>query len=63
MELPSNLSINRVMEVAQEDENVGFCMACGEERGNVEPDARHYHCDSCGEDQVFGAEEIILNFL
>lgn len=38
----------------------GFCIACGEEAYGVEPDARNYECESCGERQVFGAAEIAL---
>ena len=38
----------------------GFCLACGAEADNVEPDARRYTCDACGADRVFGAEEIAL---
>lgn len=30
-------------------DNPGFCIACGEEADNVEPDARNYECDYCGE--------------
>ena len=43
------------------DENYsGFCLACGAERDCVEPDARQYECEECGEAQVFGAGEIAL---
>jgi hypothetical protein len=38
----------------------GFCLACGEMRDMVEPDARRYKCDSCCLNQVYGAEEILL---
>ena len=38
----------------------GFCLACGTEVNGVEPDAREYECDACGELQVFGCEEILL---
>jgi hypothetical protein len=38
----------------------GFCLDCGEMRENCEPDAREYECDSCGEFQVYGAEELLL---
>jgi hypothetical protein len=37
----------------------GFCLICGQERGGCEPDARNYECESCGADQVFGAEELL----
>lgn len=38
----------------------GFCLNCGDEADGVEPDAREYKCESCGERQVAGAEEILL---
>jgi len=41
-------------------DNPGFCLACGEEQGGCEPDARYYECEGCGERQVFGAEEVLL---
>ena len=40
--------------------DIGICIACGEERFQTEPDARNYSCESCGEAQVFGAEEILM---
>jgi hypothetical protein len=38
----------------------GWCLACGEQADEVEPDARRYQCDACGLHQVFGAEECCL---
>lgn len=38
----------------------GFCLACGHEQGGCEPDARNYECEACGEPQVYGAEELML---
>jgi hypothetical protein len=43
-----------------ECDNPGFCIACGEEHYECEPDARNYKCEACGQRQVFGAEEILL---
>jgi predicted RNA-binding Zn-ribbon protein involved in translation (DUF1610 family) len=37
-----------------------LCKACGEEADGVEPDATNYRCESCGEMQVFGAEELLM---
>ena len=59
--MPHGLDIEEVIQSAMDDEMVGYCMACGEmSDDSVEPDARGYHCSSCGEDQVFGAEEIVM---
>lgn len=40
-------------------DNLGFCLACGIETGGVEPDACGYECEACGEDQVFGCDELM----
>jgi hypothetical protein len=42
------------------EEYKGFCLACGAEHDEVEPDAEGYECESCGEMQVYGAEQIIV---
>jgi predicted RNA-binding Zn-ribbon protein involved in translation (DUF1610 family) len=41
-------------------ENPGFCIACGAEADECEPDAREYECESCGENAVYGAEELLM---
>ncbi len=48
------------VEAAIEDGTQGFCIACGEIQDGVEPDARGYECDVCGEPAVFGAEELLI---
>ena len=58
------LDPDAVMEAAHESTfglgNEGFCIACGAEASNVEPDARKYECDVCGEKAVYGAPELVL---
>ena len=44
-------------------DNPGICIACGERQGGCEPDARNYTCEVCGEKQVFGLEEALLEML
>jgi predicted RNA-binding Zn-ribbon protein involved in translation (DUF1610 family) len=51
--------------VVTEDElmeldTTGFCVACGVEVLGVEPDARQYACEDCGEETVYGLEELVL---
>lgn len=41
-------------------ENPGFCKACGERHESCEPDARNYRCESCGKNEVFGAQELLF---
>lgn len=38
----------------------GVCLSCKDIVYNVEPDACNYHCESCGENQVFGVEEALM---
>lgn len=41
-------------------DNPGFCLVCGCEADQCEPDATNYKCEECGERQVFGAEELLM---
>lgn len=41
-------------------DNPGFCLACGFEQDGCEPDAREYVCEACGETEVFGCEELMM---
>ncbi len=42
------------------NEYLGFCLACGNEQGGCEPDARQYECESCGAKKVYGIEELLM---
>lgn len=54
-------SLDEVMAAAEDEtEYRGFCLGCGEDQFGVEPDARKYECDCCGEHQVYGAQEILI---
>lgn len=54
------LNLDRVMEVVKNDEDIGFCITCGEEYIGVEPDRRKMYCVKCRTKTVYGAEEILL---
>ena len=54
------VTIKRIMRAIEADDNLGFCKACGSEQGCCEPDARNSECESCGEFEVFGAEELLV---
>ena len=41
-------------------ENMGWCLACGEQADGVEPDARKYTCEACDKPKVYGLEELLL---
>jgi predicted RNA-binding Zn-ribbon protein involved in translation (DUF1610 family) len=54
------VSIEQVMNAVESGEYMGFCVACGHEQYGVEPDARKYECEDCGERKVYGAEELLM---
>jgi len=56
------INLEEVMEAVQNDEQAGFCTACGEKHDGVEPDAEKYKCEKCGALRVYGAEQILLCF-
>jgi hypothetical protein len=58
--MPIKITIDQVMRAVEADDYQGFCIACGAEAQNVEPDARRLKCESCGEPRVYGAEELLL---
>lgn len=41
-------------------DNPGFCLICGNEAEGVEPDAENYKCESCGAEQVFGSDQLLM---
>ena len=49
-----------VSEEDYHDGTVGICLSCGEQTYGVEPDARNYPCESCGENGVHGLEEALM---
>lgn len=64
MKIHSSLTAERILEACERHmttlDNPGFCTACGTEAEGVEPDARQYRCDECGDHAVYGADELAL---
>lgn len=64
MKLHPSLTPNKIAEAVQRRmttlDTPGFCTACGHEQDSCEPDARKYKCESCGEQKVFGADELLM---
>lgn len=52
-------TMSQLMSLLEQDDNLGFCIECGEEAYGVEPDARGYVCESCDQPGVYGAEELL----
>jgi hypothetical protein len=55
-------SFQMTMEEYQEgcDEYQGYCIYCGEDHYEIEPDAREYVCEECGAEGVYGLEELMI---
>ena len=49
--------------VRMEDEMIGICTACGEERECTETDAEDYPCEACGENRVQGIGNLIYDHI
>ncbi len=64
MKLHKSITTARIIAACEEGTfgmgNPGICIACGDDADGCEPDARNYTCESCGEAQVFGAEELLM---
>ena len=56
----SKIDPDAILAAVEQDDMTGFCIACGEESGPVEPDAEKYECEYCGEREVYGAEQLLL---
>ena len=54
------VTLEQIIDAIESDDNIGFCLACGEEAFGVEPDARGYLCEVCGATKVYGAEELLI---
>ena len=64
MKAHRSITTDRILEACERHmtslDDPGFCLACGNEQGGCEPDARRYRCEACGEFQVYGAEELAM---
>ncbi len=59
-----SITADRILEACERYmhslDNPGFCVECGEEQDGCEPDMRRGHCEHCGANAVYGAEELAL---
>jgi len=66
MKMHKSITVDRVaaaVERAMDLDDPGFCVCCGAEADGVEPDARRYECEACGEKGVYGAEELFMGMV
>jgi len=61
-----SLSLELILDAAERQmtdlDNPGFCVKCGTEYDDCEPDMRNRKCEECGKNQVFGAAELVMMF-
>ena len=64
MKMHPTITATRIVDAVERGhatlDNPGFCVTCGADAEGVEPDARRYKCESCGEPGVYGAEELLM---
>ena len=64
MKAHPSITVARILDAVERHnttlDDPGFCLACGADADGVEPDARNYSCEACGEQRVYGAEELLL---
>lgn len=64
MKMHKSITLDRILAACEQHatdlDDPGFCVACGADAFGVEPDARRYTCEHCGEPGVYGAEELLL---
>jgi len=60
MTMHKSITEERITEACESDDHMGFCIKCGADAYGVEPDAREYECEACGEQAVFGAQELLF---
>lgn len=63
----SSITIDRVTDAVEREmfslDNPGFCKSCGMEAEQCEPDARNYEYEYCGDKEVFGAAELLMEMV
>ncbi len=64
MNIHKSITQDRLLAAVESEmfgmENPGFCIKCGDEAMNCEPDAEKYLCEACGERAVYGAEQLMF---
>jgi predicted RNA-binding Zn-ribbon protein involved in translation (DUF1610 family) len=56
----SRIKIDQILTAVESGDYIGICITCGFEQEWVEPDARKYTCEDCGQPEVYGAEELLM---
>jgi len=64
MRMHVSITEERIADAVQRQhstlDNPGFCISCGTEHDDIEPDAQGDTCAECGAHSVYGAEELLM---
>ena len=64
MKMHKSITLEKIEDAVRREmfglDSPGFCVVCGNEQEGCEPDARKYKCEACGERQVYGAAELLM---
>ena len=61
MEIHPSINLDKLLDAtAEEDEDIGFCICCGEAVIGILDNARRCQCPKCHQFTVYGAEELIF---
>lgn len=67
MKMYPSITTERVLDAVERSntglDNPGFCIACGQEQEDCEPDMRKGPCEHCGAKAVYGAEELMMRII
>ena len=65
LKLHESITVERLTDAharaEQNLDNPGICVICGADADGVEPDARKYRCEDCGNPGVYGVEELLIH--
>jgi hypothetical protein len=60
----ASITGDRIVEAVERHnttlDNPGFCLACGADADGCEPDMERGECEACGEEAVYGADELLI---
>jgi predicted RNA-binding Zn-ribbon protein involved in translation (DUF1610 family) len=54
------INLDKEEYLEMRNDYMGICLACKDQACEIEPDAREYKCENCGEKKVYGIEELLL---
>lgn len=56
------ITIERILELCEQDDLWGVCRLCGAEQSGVDPDASEIRCESCGAHAITGVETLLIEW-